>query len=129
MEPISMPEGAYFGSVKPNLAPHQPVVGKRSEISRNRRSIETSLSPRTTTMSNAQILHLQYLNAKKLSQDEDSLRKNIAHKNLQSRLEPIAKAVDEELLIEEMSRWFEVILSTNKEENAPGNALAKSSPI
>jgi hypothetical protein len=64
-------------------------------------------------MSKAQVPYLQYLNAKKLCQDEDCLRRLVAHLNLRSRLEPLARDADEELVTEEMRRWFEVKLGTH----------------
>jgi hypothetical protein len=65
-------------------------------------------------MSNAQVHYLQYLNAKKLRKDEDCLRKLVAHQNLKSRLEPLAREADQELVIEEMRRWFEETVAMNE---------------
>lgn len=65
-------------------------------------------------MYDTQVHYLQYLNAKKLCQDEDCLRKIVAHQNLWSRLEPFVKEADQDLVIEEMRRWFEVTVATNE---------------
>jgi hypothetical protein len=65
-------------------------------------------------MSNEQLRYLQYLNTQKLCQDENCLRKLVAHQNLHSRLEPLARDADQELVIEEMRRWFEETVATNE---------------
>lgn len=68
-------------------------------------------------MSNAQVLYLQYIIAKKLRQGEQGLRKRLAHHNLWERIQPLAARADNAIsesqgalfqAIEETKSWLEV---------------------